>query len=66
MNNTNDQQKNAFRRIAASIDGKVLMDYLSSELDEQDVANRSSPVDTFQRGQGKSIVLNEIIENLEA
>ena len=64
MRNPDEQEKNAFRRLKLSSDGQVLMTYLAEALHEQDVQNRTLEKDRFGRGQGKSLLLDDLINKL--
>lgn len=66
MRKPTEVEAGAMRRICDSADGQILLNYLIENLDAQDIENRIMPVDIIQRGQGKAIVINDLIEKLTA
>jgi len=64
MRKLTDVEKYAFKRIHKSSDGAILIQYLSEALQEQDKNNRTTAVETVQKGQGKAQLLAELIDNL--
>lgn len=64
MRNLTEIEKNAFARLVKTADGFVMMDYLEEALQDQDINNRKSPIENIQRGQGKALLLDELIIKL--
>jgi len=58
------EEKSAFRRLIGSNDGRVLGNYLKECLEHQDKENRTTSIEVIQRGQGKSIILADLISKI--
>mgnify|MGYP006899560179 CR=1 len=65
MRKPTEQERLAFNRIKRTADGLLLRLYLEDCLSEQDKANRYSDIGNVQKGQGKSLVIAEMIETIE-
>lgn len=64
MRKPTDEEKFCFKRLLKTGEGIVLLKYFEEALHDQDVSNRVSPIEAIQKGQGKSILLVEIINHL--
>ena len=55
----------AINRLTANNDFKLFIDWLSTNLDEQDIKNRKLEDTPLYRGQGASNTLADILQNVE-
>lgn len=66
LNNPNNLEAGAIRRIATSSDGEVLKRFLHANLASADEENRVIEGADLHRSQGKALTIKAILDLLEA